>query len=184
MGSNISERDCITTSNTRGTESDCQAGRTLYAANVATNICPTGWHIPSEDEFRTLELSLTDSGQSCIYNRGTRSYGGICTIVDPADGCFNAGQKLKIGGSTGFNWQLTGVRKAGLWGNAYFEGAGTTGYLRTTTSNGCGMPGSWGSSGNTIRAVNAGSNGIQRDYLIYNGNPENPSFHWPAAPIR
>ncbi len=185
MASNISERDCITTGNARGTESDCQAGRTLYATNVTSDICPSGWHIPSEDEVRTLELPLTDEGQNCEYNRGWRTYGGVCITNDPVgDACFNAGQKLKAGGSTGFNWQLTGVRKAGIWGNAYFEGAGVTGYLRTSTSAGCGTPGSWGSSGSGVRTVKSNSAGIQRDYLVNKTDLGDPGFHWPAAPIR
>ncbi len=53
-------------------------------------ICPSGWHIPTDAEFYTLENYLTDAGQAC----------------DPARsgwGCSGAGYALILGGSSGFD---------------------------------------------------------------------------------
>lgn len=62
-------------------------------------ICPTGWHIPTDQEFYTLELYLTDSPNPCDINRPAI-----------ADQCRNAGTKLKIGGGSGFEALLVGGR--------------------------------------------------------------------------
>jgi uncharacterized protein (TIGR02145 family) len=61
----------------------------------AQGICPAGWHIPTDVEWRTLENSLKDAGQTCDGNR---------TGYD----CASAGTKLKPGGSSGFEGNLSG----------------------------------------------------------------------------
>lgn len=53
-------------------------------------ICPTGWHIPTDTEFYILENYLTDPGQTCDPLRS-------------GDGCSSAGNKLLLGGSSGFD---------------------------------------------------------------------------------
>lgn len=53
-------------------------------------ICPNGWHIPTDTEFHTLENFLKTPGQTC---EATRT--GL--------GCSEAGTKLKLGGSSGFD---------------------------------------------------------------------------------
>ena len=53
-------------------------------------ICPSGWHIPSDGEFFTLENYLTTSGQTCDSER--RGWD-----------CADAGDKLRLGGSSGFD---------------------------------------------------------------------------------
>jgi uncharacterized protein (TIGR02145 family) len=61
--------------------------------NVPTpnqGICPTGWHIPSDAEQYTLENYLTTSGQTCDATRNGWD-------------CSDAGVKLRLGGSSGFD---------------------------------------------------------------------------------
>jgi len=53
-------------------------------------ICPKGWHVPSDGEFYTLENYLTTPGQTCDPTRGDW-------------GCSGAGNKLILGGSSGFD---------------------------------------------------------------------------------
>lgn len=67
-------------------------------------LCPDGWHIPSDKEFSTLEIYLTDTGV-CNPNR-TEGWE-----------CQGAGEKLKVNGSSGFNAQLTGRRESGYNGD-------------------------------------------------------------------
>ena len=53
-------------------------------------ICPNGWHIPSDEEFFTLENYLKTPEQTCDATRA-------------GWGCSDAGAKLKFGGSSGFD---------------------------------------------------------------------------------
>ncbi|HNX10972.1 MAG TPA: fibrobacter succinogenes major paralogous domain-containing protein, partial [bacterium] len=70
----------------------------------AQGICPTGWHIPSDAEQNTLDQYLTDLPNSCDPARIDTGY---------IDGeCANAGTKLAIGGSSGFNWPIAGFYKS------------------------------------------------------------------------
>lgn len=77
----------------------------------AQGICPAGWHVPTDAEQYTLENFLTDGGQPCVASR----------INDFS--CVAAGTKLKTGGSSGFNAQLTGYRHGD--GTFYSRNTGT-----------------------------------------------------------
>lgn len=103
-GETNSGRDCISSTNTRGTEVDCSIGYTLYrwAAIMDSTpvegeqgICPNGWHIPTNAEQDTL-----------IQNTGT--------APDPY---LDAGGALKATGTSGFNAIMTGDR--GLDGSTF-----------------------------------------------------------------
>lgn len=61
----------------------------------AQGICPNGFHIPTEADWRTLELYLWDVGM------------GTCNRPGGAE-CRNAGTKLGVGGSSGFEGNLAG----------------------------------------------------------------------------
>ena len=65
----------------------------------AQGICPDGWHIPSGADQNTLVQYLTDT--SCDFNN---------FFVYSDQGCENAGSKLKLGGASGFNALLSGVK--------------------------------------------------------------------------
>ncbi len=62
----------------------------------ARGICPAGWHIPTDDEWRTLEkfLGMTQISADSMNWRGA-----------------DVGTKLKTGGASGFNVFGTGFRK-------------------------------------------------------------------------
>lgn len=115
------ERDCISSSgDERGAEVDCDAGRTLYTLNAATNsntgsfsegaqgLCPDGWHLPTDSEWHTLETSLSDdgSGPSCDPNRSN-------------DACAGAGTKMLSGGSSGLNLNFVGMRVMSNYPNEF-----------------------------------------------------------------
>ncbi|PIZ95537.1 MAG: hypothetical protein COX80_04140 [Candidatus Magasanikbacteria bacterium CG_4_10_14_0_2_um_filter_33_14] len=62
-------------------------------------ICPAGWHIPTDDEIKTLEVYLgmcTGSGAGCVDAIGYRGT--------------DQGTQLKSGGTSGFNIILSGLR--------------------------------------------------------------------------
>lgn len=116
-----SERDCMSSTwDDRGTDADCDAGRTLYTLEAAMNgettegvqgLCPDGWHIPKDSEWHTLEAYLSDSGSgpSCDPNRMN-------------DACSGAGTKMLPGGSSGLNIAYTGTRVYGGHGPDMFIG--------------------------------------------------------------
>ena len=69
----------------------------------AQGICPTGWHIPTDNEYKTLEifLGMTQVEADATGWRGT-----------------DQGTPLKVGGSSGFDGVLAGNRNSsGAFGN-------------------------------------------------------------------
>jgi uncharacterized protein (TIGR02145 family) len=67
----------------------------LYNWNTAVNICPDNWHLPSDDEWKILEMEL---GISLIDAEGINWRGT------------DEGVNLMPGGSSGFNAQFGGYR--------------------------------------------------------------------------
>jgi uncharacterized protein (TIGR02145 family) len=97
----------------------------VFAVNDARGICPTGWHVPSDDEWKVLEIcqGMTQAEADMEGFRGT--------IAD----------KLREGGSSGLNLRLGGyVFTDGSYQNLY-----TRGFFWSSTQ----VP----SSGNWFRAV-------------------------------
>ena len=99
----------------------------LYTWDVAMNnsteekargICPEGWHIPSDEEFKQLEMHLGMTPTEADLENTWRGE--------------NVGTKLKIGGSSGFDLLLSGRRTAS--GN--FGLLGRVEYLWTSTEFG------------------------------------------------
>jgi len=58
-------------------------------------ICPTGWHIPTDNEYKTLEifLGMTQAQADATSWRGT-----------------DQGTQIKVGGTSGFEARLSGLR--------------------------------------------------------------------------
>ena len=67
----------------------------LYNWFATTTACPTGWHVPSDAEFKTLEmyLGMTQVQADATDWRGT-----------------DQGTQMKSGGSSGWNGLLGGIR--------------------------------------------------------------------------
>ncbi len=65
----------------------------LYTIEAAEKVCPTGWHIPSDQEWMELEMEL---GMAKSETTGSGMRGT------------DEGKKLKVGGSAGFNGVLCG----------------------------------------------------------------------------
>jgi len=93
------EKYCYSNSTTR-----CANDGALYQWNEAMQysttegaqgICPNGWHIPTDAEWKTLEifLGMTQAQADATGNRGT-----------------DQGTKLKVSGSSGFDAVLAGYR--------------------------------------------------------------------------
>ncbi len=138
-----SRRDCVSSANTRGVESDCNLYGALYTWPGAMNlpdsclstncsgsitiphqgICPTGWHIPSDTEWFTLEDYLKDAPNVCDPNR----------VYPSSSQCKNAGTKLKIGGGSEFEAELAGGRDQ--FGTTFLHNGWGVDYWTTNAPN-------------------------------------------------
>jgi uncharacterized protein (TIGR02145 family) len=85
----------------------------LYQWSAANQSCPTGWHLPSDNDYKILEMALGMSqGQADTINwRGAP-----------------VGTDLKQGGSSGFNALLAGYHQ----NNDQFYSAGDAAYFWTS----------------------------------------------------
>ncbi|HKI89640.1 MAG TPA: FISUMP domain-containing protein [Draconibacterium sp.] len=99
----------------------------LYTWNVAMNeskedktqgICPNGWHLPSDEDFKILEKQLGMSTQEV-------------DMVNTWRGA-NIGTKLKLGGSSGFDALLSGRMET----SGEFSMLGRAEFLWTSTEYG------------------------------------------------
>ena len=108
------------------TESNCTTDGGLYqwdeamqysTTTGAQGICPSGWHIPTDDEYKTLEknLGMSQSDADATGWRGT-----------------NEGTKLKVGGSSGFEGVLAGYRGT----DGLFHYRGTYAYFWSSLDSG------------------------------------------------
>lgn len=99
-------------------ENNCLADGGLYSLGEATQynfstegikgICPTGWHIPTDKEWHTLEDYLKDAGQTCDETR-ERFMKNKKKKNDTEFDCLGAGTQMKSGGSSALNIPLAGT---------------------------------------------------------------------------
>jgi len=99
------------------TESNCTSYGRLYNWTGAGSACPSGWHLPTDAEWKTLEMSLgMTQAQADVdgsWERGT-----------------DQGTKLKVNGSSGFNALMSGLRNTTT--NPYAD-LSSVGYYWTAT---------------------------------------------------
>ncbi len=90
----------------------------LYNWPAATAACPTGWHLPSDEEYKTLEigLGLTTTEANAYGRRGTHDEGSELAGNEPL-------------------WNNGVLVGSGIFGGSGFE-ALPGGYRHTTTSYG------------------------------------------------
>jgi uncharacterized protein (TIGR02145 family) len=83
-------------------DSNCILYGRLYNWDAALNSCPSGWHLPSDEEWNALEKNIGVKEQEL----GIVGYAGI-----------DQGAGLKTGGNSGFNILMAGYR---LWWDGSF----------------------------------------------------------------
>lgn len=76
-------------------ESNCSIYGRLYTFAEAANVCPDGWHLPTDEEWQTLETHLGMDADKLSNNewRGT-----------------DQGTQLKEGGGSGFRAKMAGIK--------------------------------------------------------------------------
>lgn len=99
----------------------------LYTWNVAMNgtktvkaqgICPSGWHIPDDEEFKTLEMALGMTRQEADLSNGWRGN--------------TVGTQMKKGGTSGYDAPLGGRRGS----NGAFSLLNRAEYVWTSSESG------------------------------------------------
>lgn len=90
----------------------------LYSWEAATTACPSDWHLPSDEEWKTLEefISLNPEELEIAGYRGD-----------------SVAVQIKTGGKTGLNLDFGGYRM--MWGEGSFHYAGDYGDYWTNTQS-------------------------------------------------
>jgi uncharacterized protein (TIGR02145 family) len=98
-----------------------------YAVNDARGLCPQGWHVPTDDEWKTLETTLgmlTSEINIAGYRGDGQNVGGKLKAVDqlwepPNAGASNSSGFTGLpGGFRDQNGNFVGVRYYGDWWTA------------------------------------------------------------------
>lgn len=102
----------------------------IYTINDARGVCPTGWHVPSDDEWKAIEVcqGMSQSDADLTGNRGT------------------IGSKFLEGGASGLNIQKGGYLNTSTGEYKNFKQYGV--YYTSTIAN---------ATTNWLRAFNVGS---------------------------
>lgn len=92
---------------------NCEKYGRLYEWDAALNACPSGWHLPTTEEFETLISNVGGeavAGKMLKSTTGWHEEGNGIDIngfnVLPAGSCYNGGNFLNAGGSAYF-WSVT-----------------------------------------------------------------------------
>jgi len=97
-----------------GLKSNCNTYGRLYDWATAKTVCPTGWHLPSDAEWSTLEATAGGSstaGKHLKSKSGWNSYNGIENLD-------TYGFSALPGGSGGSDGSFGGVGNYGDWWSA------------------------------------------------------------------
>ena len=124
---------------------------TWYAVIDSRNVCPTGWHVPTDAEWTILTDYLTNNGygyQGSGSDIGKSMAATSGWRVDPTAG--NVGNDQASNNSSGFTALPGGSR----WSNGTFHYIGDDGYWFTSTELPVGY--AWG------RFMNFYSNSVNR----------------------
>jgi uncharacterized protein (TIGR02145 family) len=110
-----------------------------YAVADSRNLCPTGWHVPTDGEWKTLEISLGMSaadadwsgGRGEIQNVGGKLKSTSALWAAPNTGATNeSGFSGLPGGLRGSDGSYSDIGKVGVWWSSTEYSAPTTAWYR------------------------------------------------------
>jgi len=138
---------------------------TKVASNGGKNVCPTGWHIPSDIEWTTLTDYLTNNGygyegsgvdiaKSMAATSGWTSFGTPGTVGNDQASNNSSGFTALPGGYRYFNGTFGLIGNYGYWWSATESGASSA-WGRNLTYNNVGVSsyGSYEKYGFSVRCV-------------------------------
>ncbi len=94
------------------------------SASGARGICPSGWHIPTDSEWYTLENYLKDTGQTCDATRNgsdCNSAGTVLHLDGVNDFSANFAGFTDIDGDTGTVYSLYRNSYAFFWSSSEYD---------------------------------------------------------------
>jgi uncharacterized protein (TIGR02145 family) len=104
----------------------------LYNGNAALNernICPSGWHIPTDSDWENLIKTLGGPKEAGIKLRATKGW------LPTMNGTNVSGLKLLPSGSRNENGQFYGAGKVGVWWSSTNEPSGVKLFTRTLSND-------------------------------------------------
>lgn len=125
---------------------------TWYAVNDQRNICPTGWHIPSDAEWTVL----TDNLGGEIVAGGKMKSAGMLFWIAPNEGATNeSGFSGLPGGYRKWNAQFLDIAEGGYWwsSTSYATDYAWVRYLSHSTSEVEEFGSNMKRSGNSVRCL-------------------------------
>lgn len=106
--------------------SECEKYGRLYNWTIAANICPPGWHLPTDDEWKNLEISIGMT-QSDADTTGWRNTAELGIKLKATNGWKNNGNGNDESG-------FTALPAGGYDNNGNFGGSGSYTYFWTSTN--------------------------------------------------
>ena len=105
---------------------NCETGGRLYKWNVAKDVCPEGWHLPSKTEFETMFSTV-----KLIYDK---EMGSFADMFKATSGWKSANRRLTQGlDKVGFSAVPAGGRYIGSYREPLYNDANYSAYFLTST---------------------------------------------------
>jgi len=104
----------------------------LYNGNAVLderNICPSGWHVPTDSDWENLIKTLGGSKEAGIKLRATKGW------LPTMNGTNVSGLKLLPSGSRNENGQFYGAGKVGVWWSSTNDPSGVKLFTRTLSND-------------------------------------------------
>ena len=104
----------------------------LYNGNAALderNICPSGWHVPTDSDWENLIKTLGGSKEAGIKLRAAKGW------LPTMNGSNVSGLKLLPSGSRNENGQFYGAGKVGVWWSSTNDPSGVKLFTRTLSND-------------------------------------------------
>jgi uncharacterized protein (TIGR02145 family) len=104
----------------------------LYNGNAALderNICPSGWHVPTDSDWENLIKTLGGPKEAGIKLRATKGW------LPTMNGTNVSGLKLLPSGSRNENGQFYGAGKVGVWWSSTNDPSGVKLFTRTLSND-------------------------------------------------
>lgn len=109
--------------------SNCAKYGRLYNWESAMKVCPSGWHLPTDDEWKTLEMhyGMEQKDAYNLYWRGT-DQGTKLKKNDDGDFCGLLGGRRDISGdygyldTYGYYWSATDYKETHAWYRLLYSG--------------------------------------------------------------
>jgi uncharacterized protein (TIGR02145 family) len=93
------------------------------------NICPVGWHVPTDSDFDTLIKTLGSANEASIKLKANKGW------LTGMNGSNLTGMNCLPGGSRNENGEFYGAGKVGVWWSSTNDMSGLKLYARTLTND-------------------------------------------------